>query len=167
MTHEISELDLLAMVEGTADAAVSGRIQAHLNVCAECARRHDEFRTWHGRLVSEGERMRDAMRFGSDTMERLLADSMQRIAAAQPSGNQCGAAEGLVMLRSLLSPVFGRGTVEATTEMALQRTAPGGITGSTWRNFSAVLSEMVEAVCGIAAGKLVIRAAAALPVAVN
>ena len=65
----------------------------------------------HERLVVEGARIRAAMALESDAMERLLADSMERIAAAGPP--LTSAAEGLVMLRSLLAPVFGMGTVQA------------------------------------------------------
>lgn len=163
MAHEISEQQLLAEVEGAADASLSSRIQAHLGVCSECAARHEQLRTWHQRLAGEGARIRAAMAMESDAMERLLAASMERIAAAGPPS--ASAAEGVVMLRSLLAPVFGAGTVQAAAEMALRSAAPiGGLTGATWAAFTAALSGMLETICGMAAGRLVLRAAAALPV---
>src|SRR5262252_4298931 len=128
MAHEISEQQLLAEVEGAADASLRSRIQAHLSVCSECAARHEQMRTWHRRLAGEGARIRVAMAMEGDAMERLLAESMERIAAAGPLS--ASAAEGVVMLRSLLAPVFGAGAVQAATEMALRSAAPSqGITG--------------------------------------
>jgi hypothetical protein len=163
MAHEISGQQLLAAVEGSADSALAGRIQAHLSVCSECAAGYEQLRTWQERLSAEGARIREAMTLEDDVTERLLADSMERIAAAGPPSTS--AAEGLAMLRSLLTPVFGAGTVQATTDMALRSAAPTGITGAAWAAFADALSEMLEAICGIAAGRLALRAAAALPVA--
>ena len=163
MAHEISEQQLLAEVEGTADASLRDCIQAHLGVCSECAARHEQLRTWHERLAGEGARIRAAMAVEGEAVERLLAASMERIAAAGPPS--ASAAEGVVMLRSLLAPVFGAGTVQAAAEMALRSAAPiGGLTGATWAAFTAALSGMLETICGMAAGRLVLRAAAALPV---
>jgi hypothetical protein len=162
MTHEISDQQLFEEVEGAADASLSARISAHLTVCAECAARFEQLSACRERLSAEGARIREAMALESDAMERLLAASMERIAAAGLP--LTSAAEGLLLLRSLLAPVFGAGAVQAATEMALRSAAPKGITGDTWAGVTAALSGMLEAICGIAAGRLVLRAAAALPV---
>ena len=164
MKHGITEQQWMDFHEGTLDAASRAIIQGHLAVCSECASLHEEVVMWREHLTREGERIREAMALPEAELERMLAESLERVAAAGPVARQCGAAEAVAKLRTLLAPVFGAGTVRAACDAAWRRSAPDGITAATWAAFSRALSEIIQPVCGMAAGRLVGCAAEALTI---
>jgi hypothetical protein len=162
MEHGITEQQWMEFHEGGLDPKSRAAIEGHLAACAECASLHEELVMWRERLAGEGTRIRQAMELGQPELERMLAVSMERVAAAAPLVRQCGAAEGVAMLRTLLSPVFGDGTVRAACDAAVRRAAPEGVTSATWAAFTYALDEIIRPICGIAAGRLVGLAAEAL-----
>jgi hypothetical protein len=162
--HGISEQEWVEFSDGTGDARLRAKIEAHLSTCAECAGLHRELLEWRARLAGEGARMRQAMELPEAELERMLTESLERVGAAAPVAKRAGASEGLAMLRTLLAPVFGAGTVRAAIDAALRRTAPDGITVATWTAFAGALGDIIQPVCGMAAGRLVGRAAEALAI---
>ncbi|PWU05203.1 MAG: hypothetical protein C5B51_15240 [Terriglobia bacterium] len=165
MQHGFTEQEWMEFSEGAMGASSRSRLEAHLAVCAECAAKLDAIRVWHQRLSTEGERLRVAMELPEIDRERMLAQSLERIAAEYPSAERRGPAEALAALRALLGPVFGAGMIRAAVDAALERGAPGGINAASWSAFAAELREMIQPACGLAAGFLALRAAMSLAVA--
>jgi hypothetical protein len=164
MQHGFTEQEWLEFTDGALREPSLSRLEAHLAVCAECTAGVDSIRAWHERLRTEGERLRMAMELPELERERMLAQSLTRIAAEYPAPERRGPAEALAALRALLGPVFGAGIVRAAIEAALQRSAPGGINAGSWSAFAAALREMIQPPCGLAAGLLASRAAMSLAI---
>jgi anti-sigma factor RsiW len=160
--HGITDQQWMDFHDGKLDAPSRATIEGHLAACAECASLHEELVIWRERLAGEGARIRQAMELPEPELERMLAASLERVAAARPAAWRGGAAEAVAMLRTLLAPVLGAGTVRAACDAALRLAAPDGITAATWATFTRALGEIIRAICGIAAGRLVGRAAETL-----
>jgi anti-sigma factor RsiW len=155
MDHGITEQQWMEFHDGVLDAHSRAAIEGHLAACAECASLHAELVAWRERLAGEGARIRQAMELPAPELERMLAASLVRLAAAGPVVPRGGAAQAVAMLRTLLAPVLGAGTVRAACDVALRRVAPDGITAATWAAFTRALGEIIRPICGIAAGRLV------------
>jgi hypothetical protein len=162
MPHEITEYEWMEFHEGTADAAVRQRIDAHLAVCEECAGMHAALVQGQARLRREGAQLREALAT-TDATERMLSDSLARIAAEAPAPRRL-ASESLLMLQALLEPLFGAGAARIAIDHTLETSAPGGLTAASWRFFVSKLSDAIQPVFGSAAGRLVLSAGAALAV---
>ena len=117
----------------------------------------EQWMEWNQALSSEGARLRAAMELPQADIERMLADSLARIAASGARPARLSASDVLMAMRSLLEPVFGNGTMTAAVNVALREsgTQLDGIAASNWREFVARLSTAIAQVCGLAAGRLV------------
>jgi Putative zinc-finger len=165
MGHDISEREWLEYVSGTLEPANTRRIQSHLDSCPECARLLDDLSNWHDLLTTEGARLRQSLQLPPEKMEAFVGQAVERICTAPHPGfagaHSRTAAEGLFLLRSLLEPIFGRGTARVAMDLAARRCTlhpDGTLRGADWPLFVRNLSETLASVCGSAAGRLVNRA---------
>jgi hypothetical protein len=159
MRHGIKPEEWIEFNEGTLDGPRQARIEAHLEACAECRQTRDDLNLWRGRLRDEGKRLREALTLEPSQVERMLAETLERVAVPRR-----GAADSVLLLRSLLDPVFGPGAMRAAVEAAMRRVSPEGVTAATWKAFVDGFAENIKSMCGLAAGRLAGRAGLSLGV---
>ncbi len=159
MTHGFSEETWIKWSEGTLDAPSRHRMEEHVTACAECARMQTEMRLWRERLAEEGAKLRSALTLPEPEISRMLAESLERV--QQPDYR---AAEGLAFLRALLAPVLGAGAIRAAIDRSVLRAAPNGMSSRLWAAFTAEFKQTIEAIHGVAAGRLAAGAALSLTI---
>lgn len=171
MCHEIDEREWLQYVGGSLAAAAAARVAHHLETCPECAALEAELAGWQERLHAEGSRLRQALALPAGELESFVDRAVERI-GAEPLPRRRGAkrrsaAESMFVLRSLIEPIFGRGTAKVTIDLAVRRCTAdpdGELRHRDWRLFVRNLSDALASVCGTAAGRLVHRAGTSLAV---
>lgn len=164
MAHGISEQQWLRYADGELDWTERRQVEDHLAVCAACAAEAAELRNWHEVLRVEGARLGEALRAGDADMERLTERTLARL-----RGGHAGAwtvRDALSLLRVVMEPICGSGATRAAMNLAIRRSAGAeeALTGTNWALFVGNLREATTAVCGLATGRLVSRAAFCLPI---
>jgi hypothetical protein len=172
MEHVLNEQEWLEYSDGGLAANVRARAGAHLETCATCRETVSGLFTWRNLLAAEGTALRDAMGLPECDLDRMLAQSLARIAAAEPATAESAAArrttrEAISLLCALMEPVFGRRGVRAAVDMILDQVAPdegGAVAPGAWSFFIESLSGNIAAVFGLSAGRLVTKVGMALAV---
>jgi len=169
MTHGISEREWLEYLEGRLSRPRAVEIRRHLDGCPDCMHLLGELMEWQRRLTEEGGQLRSAMTPSPDETDRFVDRVMEQVLAASPkSWNASQArstAQGLFLLRSLIEPIFGRGTAQVAIDLAVRRcTAQPDmeLRHDDWPVFVNNLSETLGSISGSAAARLVSRVGAAL-----
>jgi hypothetical protein len=172
MHHGIMEHQWLEYLEGKLDVTESAHLRVHAATCPECAGTLRELSRWRERLVEEAAFVRAALETSPESLDRLLAASIQRIRALEPaeqwSDPRWSFQEAVVLLRLLVEPFCGSGTAGAAINLAVRRSRlvdAGSDTPAAWNLFVSNMSEMMSSVCGTEAGRLVDQVGVCLDVA--
>ncbi|MCS6953977.1 MAG: zf-HC2 domain-containing protein [Bryobacterales bacterium] len=159
MRHGIDEQSWLAWLDGTLDAQARSALEAHLGICADCGWQSRQLERWRELLETEAGRLRAALCGGEEEWERMAWRSLHRLreAAARQGLGRWTVLEALSILRLLMEPICGQGTVRAVVERALERSRAAGpaLTWGDWGRFVGHLSDAAASVCGSAVGRLV------------
>lgn len=168
--HGISERQWLEYLDGTLGSAEQGRVRAHVEQCAGCAKLAAELMVWRDSLLAAGERLREASRLPDEALDLMLSRSIERLRSAEPDGIRSNfawtVAEGITVLRFLMEPICGPGTARAAIDLAVRRSADdrSRLNTRNWRLFVGNLSDATALICGLAAGRLVDRAGLCLAI---
>lgn len=162
MRHGISEQSWLGWLDGTLEAGERSALETHLRQCADCHRWSRELGHWHEQLQAEAERLRAALSPGEVELGQMVDDGLRRIREVVEAGGvrRWTVTEALAILRFLMEPICGPGTVRAVVERAAERSRATGrsLTWGDWGLFVSHLSDTAASVCGSAVGRLVARA---------
>jgi anti-sigma factor RsiW len=162
MKHVLSEENWLEYAEGGLDPAARREAAAHLESCAECASMIAALDSWRLLLTAEGERLRESFAMPEESLDRMLRQSLDRIAEAETVPRRRTVRETVLLLAALMEPIFGPGGVRAALD-ATRRQLPGAdLADAGWQNFIAALSGNFSSVFGLSAGRLVTQAGRAL-----
>ena len=162
MEHVLTEENWLEYAEGGLDAATRREAAAHLEACEECAGTIAALELWRALLTAEGERLRESLAMPEESLDRMLRQSLDRIAEAETVPRRRTARETVLLLAALLEPIFGPGGVRAALD-ATRRQLPGAdLADAGWQNFIMALSANFSSVFGLSAGRLVTHAGSAL-----
>lgn len=172
MRHGILEHQWLEYLDGGLDVAESARLRDHASTCPECANTLRELSRWREKLVEEAALVRAAFETSPESLDVLLAASIQRIRgfepAAQRSDPRWSFKEAVLLLRLLVEPFCGPGTAGAAISLAVRRSTLADSRSDTpaaWNLFVSNMSEMMSSVCGTEAGRLVNQVGVCLDVA--
>jgi anti-sigma factor RsiW len=163
MRHGISEQKWVEFLDGALGADEAAEMRAHLRGCPTCGQLAGELSRWRELLAEEGRQLRAALERPETEWQAMLRRSLARI---RRSGAREGAearwtlTEALAVLRFLMEPICGPGTVRAVVDCAVARSAAVGrpLTWNDWGRFVGNLSETTSSVCGSAVGRLIERA---------
>jgi anti-sigma factor RsiW len=163
MRHGISEQKWVEFLDGALRADEAAEIRAHLRGCTSCRQLASELFRWRELLAEEGKRLRAALAGPETALHAMLRRSLARIRqSGAPDGVDARwtLTEALAVLRFLMEPICGPGTVRAVVDRAVARSAATGrsLTWNDWGRFVGNLSETTSSVCGSAVGRLVERA---------
>src|SRR5689334_10396309 len=111
MQRHISEQQWLEYLDGAADKAAEAEIERHLHDCSDCTRTYSELAGWQQALTSTGARLRESTALSENDIERMLADSLDRL-RVRPAWTP---SEAVMLLNFLLSPICGAGAARAAT----------------------------------------------------
>ncbi len=162
MKHVLSEEHWLQYTEGGLDPETRREAATHLEMCRECADMIASLEAWRALLIAEGERLRESFATPEENLERMLRQSLDRIAEAETVTRRRTARETVLLLATLLEPIFGAGGVRAALDTTRSQ-LPGAELGEAgWQNFIVALSANFSSVFGLSAGRLVTQAGRAL-----
>ncbi|HXG31785.1 MAG TPA: zf-HC2 domain-containing protein [Bryobacteraceae bacterium] len=167
MRHGISEQKWVEFLDGALRADEAAAIRAHLRDCPACRQLASELSRWRELLAEEGRRLRAALggpEADLDAMLRRCLARIRRSGTPERADARWTLTEALAVLRFLMEPFCGPGTVRAVVDRAVARSAATGrmLTWNDWGRFVGNLSETTSAVCGSAVGRLVERAGLSL-----
>jgi anti-sigma factor RsiW len=158
MKHVLSEENWLQYSEGGLDPDTRRDAAAHLETCGECAGMIAALESWRLLLTGEGELLRESFAMPQENLDRMLRQSLDRIAEAEAVTRRRTARETILLLATLLEPIFGPGGVRAALD-ATRRQLPGAdLAEAGWQNFIVALSANFSSVFGLSAGRLVTQA---------
>jgi anti-sigma factor RsiW len=162
MKHVLSEESWLQYTEGGLDRDTRHKAASHLETCGECASMIAALESWRLLLTAEGEFLRESFAMPQENLDRMLQRSLDRIAEAETATRRRTARETVLLLATLMEPIFGPGGVRAALD-ATRRQLPGAdLADAGWQNFIVALSANFSSVFGISAGRLVTQAGRAL-----
>jgi hypothetical protein len=168
MRHGITAQEWIEYLGGTLPEQAAARIRSHVEGCAECAQLVQEQLLWHNRLTRESARMRWALELPEQEMARLLESTLAKVqeleAPADSVTRKRSTLDSMLLMQSLMEPIFGAGTARMAMDLAVRRSTHGNFDSGNWPLFVTNLSEAVAAVCGSAAARLVNCAGACLAV---
>ena len=172
MRHGIMEHQWLEYLDGGLDVAESARLRDHANRCPECSDTLRQLSLWREKLTEEAVRVRAAFETSPESLELLLAASIQRIRALEPGAQKndprWSFKEAVMLLRLLVEPFCGPGTAGAAIRLAVRRSTLADShsdSPAAWNLFVSNMSEMMSSVCGTEAGRLVNQVGVCLDVA--
>jgi anti-sigma factor RsiW len=163
MRHGLSEQKWIEFLDGALRADEAAEIRAHLRGCTSCRQLAAELARWRELLAEEGRRLRAALAGPEAEPDAMLRRTLARIrhsGAPYRADGRWTLTEALAVLRFLMEPICGPGTVRAVVDHAVARSAATGrpLTWNDWGRFVGNLSETTSSVCGSAVGRLVERA---------
>lgn len=171
MQHGISEEQWIELIEGSLPQLESARLRAHASHCEECAGTLRELTVWRDKLVEEAAQVRAAFATSPADLDRLLAESLQRIRLVEPveARRRPGRSfrEAVMLLRLLVEPFCGSGTATAAVRLAVRRSTVDGLpeNPAALSLFISNMSETMASLCGKEAGRLVNQVGVSLNIA--
>jgi hypothetical protein len=155
MKHGFSDADWVRYLGGAMPEEEVARMRARIE-----PRQAREQLAWHLRISREAAALRWVIQLPDEQLTRLLSDALARLEAGADRGPAHGrsALESMLLMQSLLEPIFGAGAARAAMGLAVRRCSSSscdGLESCDWALFVSTLSKTMSALCGSAAGRRV------------
>ncbi len=161
--HGFTETQWVEYLDGTLAKSACARIRAHLEVCEECRRMHDQLLEWESVVIAEVSRLNVAASRSNAEMDLLAGSFFQRIRENEiGSTKRAGlkTVEAVRLLRALLDPLCGAGAARNAVRLATEQSCRAGednVSVPNWGLFVRNLSKNVGCVYGSSVRVLIER----------